>query len=715
MGAPSPLTPPFRFGVFEFDPQAGELRKQGIKIRLQGQPVEILALLLSRPGEVVTREEFQKKLWPADTFVSFEQSLNAAMTRLRAALGDPAETPRFVETLVGRGYRFIAPVEGGLGPGPAQSPQARRLPWVTIAAFFAGLLAGGVALSILRPTSKPGLPLRKFVIRPPVPIAARTFSPAAAISPDGKRIAFVSGESKSSLWIQDLDQSAARRVASTEGARTPFWSPDSKFVGFVLDNELSKAPAMGGHPSRICELPVTYDHSYGGTWSPDGQRIVVAVGSPSSLYVAPSAGGAPKPLLSEQAIANAVNSTPERTKGYFHSPHFIAGSGSLLAYSLGYLNPSLVLQNLVSGRADSLGRGGSPFYAASGYLLSMRPGTNGLWAQRMQPDGAGGSAEAFRIAANGMHPSVSNDGTLVYLDSPLEQLVWVDRSGKRTGLAGEPKQGMFYPAISPDGRFVAVEILENANLDIWIYDMERGSRVRLTDDLATDLIPSWSPAGGEVAFSSYRSGSIDIWLRRADGGAAERLLLGTGQSERVSDWSKDGRYILYSSPDRKGQYDVWYLARGKEGNWQSHPYLQSTANEMAAKLSPDGRFVAYLSDESGRLELYVRDFPRGERKWAISSNGATQPRWSRDGKELFYAENGTLLAVPVRTVPDFVPGAAIRLFASPALARLEREPHYDVSADRQRILIPETVGGNEILIHVVQNWLSEYPGGGLGR
>ena len=173
------------------------------------------------------------------------------------------------------------------------------------------------------------------------------------------------------------------------------------------------------------------------------------------------------------------------------------------------------------------------------------------------------------------------------------------------------------------------------------------------------------PEGDRVAFSSYRSGNTDIFVRTADAGSEEKPLAATAPNERVSDWSRDGQYIPYSLQHPKNGYDLWYLKRNA-GNWEPHPLLQTSFNEKSPKLSPDGRYVAYLSDESGRDELYVRQFPSGERKWPVSSRGASQVRWSRTGRELFYSEAGTLIAVSVRTKPEFEVGPATRLFSHPA-------------------------------------------------
>jgi Tol biopolymer transport system component len=173
---------------------------------------------------------------------------------------------------------------------------------------------------------------------------------------------------------------------------------------------------------------------------------------------------------------------------------------------------------------------------------------------------------------------------------------------------------------------VAVETLENGNLDIWVYNLERGARTRLTTHPATDIVPVWSPAGDVIAFSSYRSGNIDVLTRKADGSGDTETLAATSRNERVSDWSRDGRHILYSIFDPRNGFDIWYMERKEHGAWESHPLLQSASNEIAARLSPDGRYFAYVSDETGRDEVYVRSFPSGNRKWSVSAHGGRQIR-----------------------------------------------------------------------------------------
>jgi Tol biopolymer transport system component len=250
--------------------------------------------------------------------------------------------------------------------------------------------------------------------------------------------------------------------------------------------------------------------------------------------------------------------------------------------------------------------------------------------------------------------------------------------------------------------------MEDANLDIWVYNIARSARTRLTDDPATEILPVWSPRGDELAYGSYRTGGIDIFVRRADAGTSEMVLATTGRQKRVSDWSSDGQRIAYSVRDPKTGWDLWYLQREEKGNWQPHPFLQTSANETMPKLSPDGRYVAYQSDESGRAEIYVRPFPEGNQKWVVSTNGGKQIRWSRNGRELFYVEGDTLVSVPVRTSPGFSMGPPARLFTHSAF-KSWNDANYDVSADGGRILLPERVGGQgrEPAIHIVENWFAE--------
>ena len=268
---------------------------------------------------------------------------------------------------------------------------------------------------------------------------------------------------------------------------------------------------------------------------------------------------------------------------------------------------------------------------------------------------------------------------------------------------------MRYPSLSQDGQLVAFTATEGSNRDVWVLDIARRVKTRLSTAPQIDLGPVWSPSGEEVAFTSARAANNDVYLRRADGSGEETALAATLHHERVSDWSRDGKYLLYSRQDPENKFDLWYVERNEDGSdWEPRPrlYLQTPFDEHAPRFSPDGRYVAYVSDESGQNEIYVQPFPEGGGRSTLSNNGGRQPRWSRDGTELFYVEGGTLVAVPVESGASFSAGSPTRLFEHPRLAAGLRIAEYDVSADGQRFLLANPVGAEaaDPAIRIVQNW-----------
>jgi eukaryotic-like serine/threonine-protein kinase len=708
----------FRFGPYEADLKTAELRRNGRVVHLQEQPFQVLVALLVRAGEVVTREELRERLWPGDNFGDFDQGLNTAINKLRDALRDSAAKPEFIETLPKRGYRFMHAIAAepavSTGAGVRTEPIRTGKPalLLVIAVISAITAAVFASLWIRRPPSDLQLPFRRFAVRAPIANLAMPDVRLSAASPDGKHIAIILGERETKLWIQDLDQQQPRAVEGSEGALSPFWSPDSNMVGFAVAGDtgkLKKVSTKGGPLITVCDMSGLYIS--GGSWSPDGDSIVFTAGSPTALYIVPATGGTAKLLVSPELIKQnpgEQSAGAGRAPGWISQPHFLPVEGEGRAVLFTYFareTPSLMVLDLKNGRYHTIGSGYNPFYSSTGHLL-YRSGTD-LWGRKFSLKEMRSLGEAFRVARNATDPSVASDGTLIYRDAAVEQLVWLDRGGARTGAVGQPANGLWYPALSPDGRRVAGEILENNNMDVWVSDILRGTRLRLTAHAATEILPVWAPEGDEVAFSSYRAGNTDIFVRRPDTGSEEKSLASTPYNERVSDWSRDGQYILYSLVHPKTGSDLWYLKRNA-GKWEPYPLSQNSFNERSPKLSPDGRYVAYLSDESGRHEVYVRPFPLGGRVWPVSTHGASQIRWCRNGRELFYVEAGALLAVSVSTVREFAVGPATRLFSHAAIATPILEPNYDVSADGQRFILPDGVGSEERMIRVVQNWFAEF-------
>ena len=580
------------------------------------------------------------------------------------------------------------------------SRKRERLSWALAASLAVALFAS----LFLRQTASPELPVSKWSFAPEALLMTTGLN--EAVSPNSRHIAYLAGPGEPALWVRDIDREEPRRLAGTEGAsRDPFWSPDSRSLGFVVKDELKKISIDGGLPITLCPLPGSY---YGGSWSPDGQTVAFA--SSFRIYEVPARGGPPKLLFEPEE-------TEKGTRNY--APRFLPLQARARSLVLGVgdgLATDLVLKNLETGESQVLAQDGVwASYSPSGHLVFTKIGSGlqlSLWALPFSLETLRPSGEAFPIAENARHPSVSEDGTLVFLERPagrLQQLVWRDRDGEKLGEIGQPQQIIASPVISPDGRRVAVRATEsgNFNLDVWVHEVERPMKQRLTFGAAMDSRQQWSASGREITFESKG----DIFRRAADGTGEAELLVATEAEARPYGWSRDGNYLLYTATGEGGS-DLWYLKRKDDGEgFESAAFLETPFNEQAPHLSPDGRFIAYCSDASGEYQVYVRPFPSGDGQWQVSACGGCQPRWSADGKELFYVEQDTLMAVGVTTSPAFAAVSTTPLFSDPHLvARTPIPVSYDVSTDGRFVLV-DTVESEEAKppsIHVVENWFEEF-------
>ncbi len=556
-------------------------------------------------------------------------------------------------------------------------------------------------------------PLRRFGLRPLESLGLPPRS--AAISPNGEYLVYATTEQRvdpgtttwagsgGRLWRQDLAREEPRPIERSEGAVSPFWSPDSVSIGFAADGALKTVSVDFGSVIQVCDLP---NSSFsGGVWNSDGDSIIFASGTPRAFYEVAARGGTPERILAPDES--------ERTYAGIYWPHLLpaeAGSRTLV-FAFGPTGAQqMMVKDLVTGQAEALGPGNFPFFSPTGHLLYQPSySTHEVWAMPFSLETLTATGESFRVSENGRGPTVAVDGTMVYADGLSEEqyrLVWLDRDRKKISEAFQA-QGFSELALSPDGKLDALSTIENDNQDLWAWDIARAVRTRLVSSPFRDFSPVWSPDGRQLAFSSTRAGNPDIYLVDADGISEEKLLTSTALPERVTDWSQDAEHILYVlvHPETKG--DIWLLERDEQdGDWTSRPFLQTADYEEEGRFSPDGRYVAYLSDESGRSEVYVRTFPAGDQKWTVSSNGATGLRWSRDGGELFFVERNALMSVTVSTRPEFSVG--------PLAQRLighvggQSYPRYDVSADGSRVLFAEMMGageeGAEPMIRIVQNW-----------
>ena len=553
----------------------------------------------------------------------------------------------------------------------------------------------------------------------PGPVGRFSFSApdlvGASISPDGRHVAYiVGGDEEASVWIRDLDRETPRQLAGTAGAQGAFWSPDSQFIGFATDRELKRIAVDGGDPITLCPLPGSSSvfPFLGGSWNSRGDRIVFSSGL--ELFGVPARGGTAELLVGREEVEGSDD------RLHFVRPRFLPLSSGPqgLAYSFGTSSTDarLGVLDLETGERRELGTGAAPAYSASGHLVyqtSYRD--SGLWALPLSLETLTPTGEAFRIVEEGKAPSVGRDGTLVYFDSPGSRgriLVWRDRAGKKLGTIGQEQERMMHPALSPNGKQVAVRGAETDDYDIWLHDAERGTKTRLTFDPGGEDHATWSASGEQISYYIGGGEPDDIYNQPADG-SGEAVALPSGEgANRAPDWSADERYLIYWTRTGTSVGDLGYIERASDGSF-SEPtaFLKTAADERVPKFSPDGRYVAYCSSESGRWEVYVRSFPDGGGRRQVSINGGGQPRWRRDGKELFYVEDTALMAVPVSTEGAFTAGSPEKLFESQDLAMTSPAPNYDVSGDGQRFVTVATVEGQTDqppAIRVVQNWFTEF-------
>jgi Tol biopolymer transport system component/predicted Ser/Thr protein kinase len=517
------------------------------------------------------------------------------------------------------------------------------------------------------------------------------------ISPDGTRIAFVAG---GSLWIRALDDLEAIELTGTEGARLPFWSPDGTQIGFHDDSRLWRMPADGGARAMICETPRRLGARGGVTWTEDG-RVVFATAWGGPLWEVAEGGGEP------QAI---VQPDPELVRDLHHA-HALPGNAGILSVVHRASGPSDRIVLIRDGELETLlEHPGQELFTpayANGYIVYGRAQTTGtIWAAPFSLESRAVTGPSFLVAESAETPSISRDGTLVYSGGTFlgaGQLVWVDRTGAVTDVIGEPQQGLKNPMVSPDDSQAAVVATETAAWRIWIHDLERGTRRLLSRDKGA-RVASWVAADR----LAYRVES-EVYVRSVTGSNPPELLLDTGRGWATR-LSPDLRYAV--AEDRSSEsLDISYFDLERGGG--ALPLMESEADEAEPAIRPGGEWVAYVSNESGREEVYVVGFPSGVGKRQVSFEGGAQPAWSQAGDELFFesdrGEAAVIMSVAVTTKPRFELGEPTRLFSG-AEANINTHKGWSVSSDGQRILgVREvTLAPDTRRITVVQNWFLEF-------
>ncbi len=579
-------------------------------------------------------------------------------------------------------------------PVSARRRQRERIYWAALA--LAVLAATGFAIGFVRRAPRPA-PVVRFQIA-----AAEdfTFIGTPSLSPNGRMIAFdardASGEQR--VWIRLLDALAPRALAGTEGATRPFWSPDSRFVAFVASGKLKKVDVTGAPPQTLADTPSGSD----GSWSREGVILLDGRGADPILRI-PAAGGEPKPEVTSKPGSDVVGvGWPQFLPDGKHFLYVVVGRGGtskLMVRALDSQDSKLLLET--PSRVQ---------FVEPGYLLYVKEDT--LVAQRFDAKRQallGESvplSEGLGIDAVGLaHFTASGDGTLVYRAGQTRnrRLQWVERSGKELEAIGDPAEwGDVWP--SPDGKRLVVDVSERSTRpDLWIRDLARGTNTRFTFDPASEIAPLWSPDGRRVVFSSNRKGVFNLYEKDAAGTGEERELLASESLDIASDWSRDGRFLLLYSQHKDTGWDI--LALEMQGEKKATPIVKTRFAEMRPGLSPDARYMVYQSDESGRPEIYVVDFPSPSSKWQVSTAGGRQPYWSASGKEIFYLSlDNALMAVGVEGGATFTAGTPERLFPArlqPGTLRTQYRP----SPDGKRFLTLAPLGRDSIMpMTVVLNW-----------
>ncbi len=575
----------------------------------------------------------------------------------------------------------------------ARFRKRERIAWIVAACLLAALIPA-VAVVYLRPA--PELRTVQFEVALPEKAALSDIS-VPSVSPDGQHVAIsVVSDGQSKIWIRALNSMTTNPLPGTEGGEWPFWSPDSRQIGFTAGSALKKIGLTGGAPQTVCNGILG-----SGAWNRDGV-ILFWPGANAPLYKVSAMGGEPKALTKLDQSRGETGHT---------FPSFLPDARHFTFVSFGS-RPTMYMASLDSPDVKRIPFGNTNAVYAGGHLLFMRG--QSLMAQRFDVRKAELSGDPMLVADPVAIPpgipigdfTASENGVLAYRPGSAgrTQLVWFNRSGQRLKTVGEPAE-YSNPALSPDQKRVAVSIRDpqTRTRDIWIIDLERGTSSRFTFDPSDESNPTWSPDGKRIAFWSNRKVHRDIYVKQADGAGEEQVVSQASEDNYVEDWSSDGQYLF------AGDGAEW-LFSFREG--KARPIVRSQFLHDQYRFCPNGnappRWFAYESGETGALQVYVRSFAGtlsgSGGKWQISSDGGSEPYWRGDGKELFYLNGNKLMAVEVNGDGEsFRAGNPKMLFETPLLPGTLRN-RYDVSSDGKRFLINVLAERPATSFTVVLNW-----------
>ena len=576
-------------------------------------------------------------------------------------------------------------------------PGGRSTPWRVLSA---GVLASLATWWIVAPRSAPQAPpTTRLELTTPA-----TADPASlAVSPDGRNVVFSARDGeRSRLWIRDLGQPAATPLVGTENGTLPFWAADGRAIGFFADGRINAIDVS----TRVVRTLSTAPVSAGATWN-EGGVVLHPLVPDSPLFRTAVGQGTLEP-----ATVLAPGQTGHR------GPLFLPDGRHFLFYAAGSADARGVhVGELGATHATRLLEADAPaVFVPPASLVYVLQGT--LFARRFDPATATVSGDPIALADHvsvesnaGIAPIAAASGTVAYRTGPVapqRQFVWVDRRGQEMQRINTPEErGPAYASLAPDGHRLAVQRAIDGNTDIWVMDLARGPAVRLTTVPQADTAPVWAPAGDRVAYASQVDGTFELFESPVNR-VAPRLLLRTGEAKQITDWSRDGRFLLYRAISTTPTADVDIYAVALDGHPTPVPIVKTAFDERNARFSPDGRWVAYQSNESGQQEVYVQPFDGAGERQRLSTDGGVQPQWRADGSELFYlALDGSMMAVPMSQASgaSLQAGAPVRLFQT-HLGAVQGMPlnSYIAAADGQRFLLDLLVDQHPGPIAVIVNW-----------
>ncbi len=681
----------------------------------------------------VLRAEVDWVALPADTPASIRKLLGRCLDKDRKRrLRDIGEARLTLEGYLADPSTSTVVLEPGdiAATAVTATPQPawlRALPWAA-----AGVLSVALLFSLwglwhaTRPVIRPAIRLpvemtveEQIAVGSGLPGGATT---NFAVSADGTRIAYVleSGGNRQ-LYVRSLDQAEAIPLSGTEGAYGPFFSPDGEWVAFFANNALKKVSVSGGAPLTLCDV----QNAKGGSWGP-GDTIVFAPHVTVGLSRVSAAGGTPETITKK---AEGVRS--------HRWPQFLPGGRAVLFMAQpqgsSYNDSNIEVLNLETGERKVIRQGGTyPRYLPSGHLVYAREGTLfgapfDLDHQEMKGSPSPLLEGLMQGPSGDTHYAFSDTGTLLYLSGKARggqvNLAWVDMQGS-VELVPEPPREYYKLRFSPRGDRLALSISEGGSDDVWVYDFARDGMTRLTFAQEDDWSAIWTPDGRRVTYSSEAGGNLSTlsWTL-ADGSGQPERLTESNEEQEPNDWSPDGKVLIFEQTSSSTGRDLWALhldeeaqppsAEGKSptARGRLEPYLQSPFGEGNARFSPDGRWLAYQSNETGRVEVFVRPFPDTGGKVQISTDGGVQPVWAPNGRELYYRVPDGLMAVSVSVRGNDFRVEKPRQLLEVQIAGGPVNPDYDVEPGGRRFLVKQLEGEEEAVqithINFILNWFDE--------